>query len=150
MEKKITLSLRWCLLLAGTMVFVSSCQDYEPFSDETLHDKAYTHEFVKQFGEIDPDQDWDLFGQLASHIGPVTRAAMDDTPSVTQLNDTVRVSPSQHANYTKILPELDIPNNTYANSNLGQVTQDFLTTARKITLVPVHWHTSATDAIGIY
>jgi len=150
MEKKITLSLRRCLLLAGTMVFVSSCQDYEPFSDETLHDKAYTHEFVKQFGEIDPDQDWDLFGQLAQHIGPVTRAAMDDTPSVTQLSDTVRISPAQHANYTKILPELDIPNNTYANSNLGQVTQDFLTTARKITLVPVHWHTSATDAIGIY
>ncbi len=64
MEIKTNLNPRMCLLLAGTMALVSSCQDYEPFSDETLQDKAYTHEFVKQFGEIDPDQDWDLFGQL--------------------------------------------------------------------------------------
>ena len=76
MEKKITLSLRRCLLLAGTMALVSSCQDYEPFSDETLHDKAYTHEFERKFGKIDPNQNWDLFGQLARHIGPETRAIM--------------------------------------------------------------------------
>lgn len=141
---------RMCLLLVGTSALVSSCQDYEPFSDESLHDKAYTHEFVKQFGEIDPDQDWDLFGQLARHIGPVTRATMDDTPSILLLDEEVVVSQAQHLNYTKILPEIDIPNNTYDNSNLGQVTQDFLTSAHKIDLIPVHWTTSSTDAIGIY
>ena len=88
MEIKTDLTPKMCLLLAGTMVFVSSCQDYEPFSDETLHDKAYTQEFVKQFGEIDPDQDWDLFGQLARHIGPVTRANSEQLPQVNLLNGT--------------------------------------------------------------
>ena len=150
MEKKITLSLRRCLLLAGTMALVSSCQDYEPFSDQQIQDVAYTHEFEKQFGEIDPCQDWDLFGQLARHIGPVTRAGGNQSPTLTLLNDTIRISQAQHSNYKLFLPELNIANNTYENSNLGQVTQDFLTTARHIDLCPMHWTTSANDEIGIY
>lgn len=153
MEKKITLSLRRCLLLAGTLALVSSCQDYEPFSDQQIQDVAYTHEFEKQFGEIDPRQDWDLFGQLARHIGPVTRAGGNQSPTITLLDsnaDTLHISPSQHRNYRLFLPELDIPSNTYENSNLGQVTQDFLTTAHSIKLCPMHWTTSANDEIGIY
>lgn len=142
-----------CLLLAGTMALVSSCQDYEPFSDETLHDKAYTHEFVKQFGEIDPDQDWDLFGQLARHIGPVTRANSEQLPQVNLLNGTdkqIQITRAKHGVYTTVLPELNIYNNSHEGSNLGQVTQDFLTTARKFTLSPVHWTTSSINEIGIY
>jgi hypothetical protein len=153
MEKKIILSLRRCLLLAGTLALVSSCQDYEPFSDQQIQDVAYTHEFEKQFGKIDPNQNWDLFGQLARHIGPVTRAGGNQSPTITLLDsnaDTLHISPEQHINYRLFLPELDIPSNTYENSNLGQVTQDFLTTARCIKLCPMHWTTSANDEIGIY
>ena len=137
------------LLAAGSLVLVSSCQDYEPFSEQTVKDKAYTHEFEKQFGEIDPRQDWDLFGQLARHIGPATRATMAVEPTLSVL-PTVNISQVDHSNYTLILPEINIGNNTYADSNLGAVTQDFLTTARHIDLIPMHWITTSTDKIGIY
>ena len=136
-----------CLLLSASTVFVSSCQDYEPYND--VQDKAYTHEFERKFGKIDPEQDWDLFGQLARRKGPVTRAGAE-YPTITLMSDTVRISKSQHDNYTLVLPEIGTPNNTYANSNMGQVTQDFLTTARHIDFIPVHWTTSAHDSIGIY
>ncbi len=142
-----------CLLLAGTMALVSSCQDYEPFNDQQIQDVAYTQEFVKQFGEIDPDQDWDLFGQLARHIGPVTRANSEQLPQVNLLNGTdkqIKITRAKHGVYTTVLPELNIYNNSYEGSNLGQVTQDFLTTARKFTLSPVHWTTSSINEIGIY
>ena len=99
---------RMCLLLVGASALVSSCQDYEPFSDESLHDKAYTHEFVKQFGEIDPNQDWDLFGQLTRHIGPVTRANSEQLPQVNLLNGTdkqIQITRAKHGVYTTVLPE---------------------------------------------
>ena len=149
MKKKHVFSRR-SLLLVGALALVSSCQDYEPFNEQDVQDRAYTHEFVKQFGEIDPNQDWDLFGQLARHIGPATRAGEDAVPSVVLFDKTMEIEQADHSNYTKILPEINIPNNSYANSNLGRVTQDFLTSAREIELFPVHWTTSATDAIGIY
>ena len=149
MEKKITLSLRRCLLLAGTLALVSSCQDYEPFSDQQIQDVAYTHEFEKQFGEIDPRQDWDLFGQLARHIGPATRAGSDEI-AVTRLDEEYVISQADYDNYRLILPELGNGGNTYQNSNLGRVTQDFSTVAHHIELIPVNWITTSTDRIGIY
>lgn len=151
--KKNLLHLQPLLLAAGALVLVSSCQDYEPFSEDTIKDVAYTREFEKQFGEIDPRQDWDLFGQLARRIGPTTRATMDEPsvlyPNVDQDEGFV-ISYEQHYKYTDILPELSIQNNTYEGSNLGRVTQDFLTTAHSIELIPVHWTTTSTDKIGIY
>ncbi len=150
MKKKITLSLGRCLLLAGTMVFVSSCQDYEPFNDQTLQNKTYNHEFVKQFGEIDSRQNWDLFGQLASRIGPETRATMADEPEATPSTKTKTITLDSHGNYTLLLPEINRGNNDFEHSNLGQVTQRFTTTARNIDLFPVNWITTADDEIGIF
>ena len=153
--KKNLLHFQPLLLAAGTLALVSSCQDYEPFNDQQIQDVAYTHEFERQFGEIDPRQDWDLFGQLARHIGPVTRAGGNQSPTITVIDsegidDTLHISQEQHSNYKLFLPELSIPGNTYENSNLGKVTQDFHTVAREIDLCPMHWTTSATDEIGIY
>lgn len=151
MEKKITLFLRRCLLLAGTLALVSSCQDYEPFSDQQIHDVAYTHEFERKFGKIDPNQNWDLFGQLARHIGPETRAIMAVEPTVTEGDKAPKeISIDDYDNYTLLLPEINRGNNDYGHSNLGQVTQDFLSTARDIWLYPVNWITTANDEIGIY
>ena len=152
--KKNLLTVPLSLLLAGSACLVSSCQDYEPFSDQTVQDKAYTHEFVKQFGEIDPNQNWDLFGQLARHIGPETRGIMAAVPEVTTGDaagkPVMEISIEDYDNYTVLLPEINKGNNAYADSNLGQVTQDFLTTARDIWLYPVNWITTANDEIGIY
>ena len=139
-----------CLVLSASAAFVSSCQDYEPYNDQHLKDVAYTHEFERQFGKIDPKQDWDLFGQLARRIGPMTRAGESEYPTISLWSDTVQISKETHDNYTLVLPEIGTANNSYANSNMGQVTQDFLSSARKIDFIPVHWTTSAVDSIGIY
>lgn len=40
--------------MVGSAALVSSCQDYEPFSEKQIQDVAYTREFTRQFGEIDP------------------------------------------------------------------------------------------------
>ena len=59
MKKKLS-PLKVCLLLAGSAALVSSCQDYEPFSEQQIQDVAYDHEFEKIFGKIDPEQTWNL------------------------------------------------------------------------------------------
>lgn len=58
--KKNLSTLKVCLLLAGSAALVSSCQDYEPFSEQQIQDVAYDHEFEKIFGKIDPEQTWNL------------------------------------------------------------------------------------------
>lgn len=58
--KKFLSLLKGCLLLAGSAALVSSCQDYEPFSEQQVQDVAYDHEFEKIFGKIDPEQTWNL------------------------------------------------------------------------------------------
>jgi len=146
--KRIKLHLGACALLAGSAALISSCQDYTPFSNDTAKNVAYTHEFENIFGNIDDNQDWDLYGQLAKGVGPITRAT-GDTPEKTTVSD-ITVTKAQHDTYITVLPELNISGNNYTGSNLGQVTQDFLSTAREFTLAPVHWTTSSNDEIGIY
>ena len=160
MEKKITLSLRRCLLLAGTLALVSSCQDYEPFSDQQIQDVAYTHEFERKFGKIDPNQNWDLFGQLAGgYRGAVTRAT-DPSSVIVTFMDPLIVPYEDMVEYQRVLPEdggqrrkdagyqaYDCP---YSFTNLGRVTQDFVTTAREFTIEQVNFITSGVDVIGIY
>jgi len=58
--KKFLSPIKVCLLLAGSAALVSSCQDYEPFSEQQIQDVAYDHEFEKIFGKIDPEQTWNL------------------------------------------------------------------------------------------
>ncbi len=53
-------SIKQCLLLVGSASLVLSCQDYEPFSEDTVKNVAYGHEFEKVFGTIDPEQTWNL------------------------------------------------------------------------------------------
>ncbi len=150
--KRIKLHLSACLLLAGSAVFVSSCQDYEPFSEERVQDVAYTREFERQFGEIDPNQNWDLFGQLANGVAPMTRGANHGITWswTTDESDRMNFTNEQKENYKKVLPESDQGSRAYAATNLGQVTQNFSTTARSFTMAPVHYATQGSDEIGIY
>ena len=158
MRKKLSQStLLTCLLLSASAAFVSSCQDYEPYSDQHLQDVAYTHEFERQFGKIDPNQNWDLFGQLASkkHIGTRVDDLWDDV-EVTYINDfsqAVLVTREADQEYDLVLPEQ--PNDagyniSYEETNLGRVVQDFVATAHEFTFAPVHWTTSGNDVVGIY
>ena len=150
-----------CLLLSASAAFVSSCQDYEPFTD--VQDKAYTHEFERQFGKIDPEQNWDLFGQLARRRNRSTRAGTDNPyysqVVVTNLNsdeDAIIVTREDNQEYNKVLPEgaggalAYNQNLRYEDTNLGRVVQDFVATAHQFTIAPVHWTTSGNDVIGIY
>ena len=158
-----------CLLLSASAVFVSSCQDYEPYNDQHLKDVAYTHEFERQFGKIDPNQTWDLFGQLARrrHIGTrgdgtknqyYNQVIVTDTyPSISSPSDTVWVTSADNQEYNKVLPEIGFngsivhnPNLLYEETNLGRVIQDFVATADEFYIAPVHWTTSGNDEIGIY
>ena len=155
------------LILSASAVFVSSCQDYEPYNEQHLQDVAYTHEFERMFGKIDPEQTWDLFGQLSRsrHIG--TRAGTDNQyynkviitdpyPNITSPDDTVWVTRADNTEYQKVLPEgaggalYDHQNLTYEQTNLGRVVQDFVATAHEFYIAPVHWTTSGWDWIGIY
>ena len=104
--KKNLLPLKVCLLLAGSAALVSSCQDYEPFSEKQIQDVAYTREFTRQFGDIDPNQDWDLFGQLTRGIGPTTRGAATQVTS-RWTTETVTFTPTEIATYKQVLPESD-------------------------------------------
>lgn len=149
--KKNLSPLKVCLLLAGSAALVSSCQDYEPFSEQQVQDVAYNREFVKQFGEIDPNQNWDLFGQLARHIGPVTRTGAEQRPSVSKISGTYVITSQENKEYAKMLPEDGSGNqNSYENTNLGRVTQNFITTARSFTFSLVQHWSNHTDEIGIY
>ena len=149
--KKNLLPLKVCLLLAGSAALVSSCQDYEPFNEQQVQDVAYNREFVKQFGEIDPNQNWDLFGQLARGTrGVGTRATSPDDVTVVDANYTVVVTQADNEEYQKVLPESNQDPTPYADTNLGIVTQDFTSTAREFTITPVHYNTSGADVIGIY
>ena len=149
--KKNLSPLKVCLLLAGSAALVSSCQDYEPFNEQQVQDVAYNREFVKQFGEIDPNQNWDLFGQLARGTrGVGTRATSPDDVTVVDANYTVVVTQADNEEYQKVLPESNQDPTPYADTNLGIVTQDFTSTAREFTITPVHYNTSGADVIGIY
>lgn len=149
--KKNLSTLKVCLLLAGSAALVSSCQDYEPFNEQQVQDVAYNREFVKQFGEIDPNQNWDLFGQLARGTrGAGTRAAAPDDVSVSDATYTVVVTKEANEEYQKVLPESNVSPTPYKDTNLGRVTQDFTSTARTFTITPVHYHTAGADVIGIY
>ncbi len=170
--KRIKLHLSACLLLAGSAAFVSSCQDYEPFSEERVQDVAYVREFERQFGEIDPNQNWDLFGQLAQGIGPVTRALVGNGVDVTHpdtefssgeegvANGYLKVDEEKNQQYAKMLPEdggtrrgnTSAGQLYYYQTNLGRVTQNFVSTAREFQFALVHAFTDgiSKDHVGIY
>ena len=149
MKKGLTQStMLTCFLLSGIAALVSSCQDYEPSSEQHVQDVAYTHEFERQFGDIDPEQNWDLFGQLMRRKYAGTRAdAYVDQVTITNLGSDsyIHISEDDAEEYAKVLPD-------QAN-NLGKVKQDFVGTAHTFTLAPVYWYTGSPQdrhELGIY
>ena len=146
-----------CFLLSGIAALVSSCQDYDPSSEQHVQDVAYTHEFERQFGDIDPNQNWDLFGQLARKRHAVTRAdqyvnqvSITYSPS----SDYIRISKEEAQEYQKVLPESPVWGANLTDvgmTNLGRVKQDFVASDHTFTLAPVYWITGGNqDEIGIY
>lgn len=68
----------YCFSLAAIAIgSLASCQDYEPFDEETVREatikKKYAEEFVKAFGEIDPEHNWGFDGQPVAWSNNVTR-----------------------------------------------------------------------------
>lgn len=49
-----------CLVVFGSLVTVSSCRDYAVIDDEATKAIAYEHVFEQIFGEIDPEQNWNM------------------------------------------------------------------------------------------
>lgn len=152
--KKNLLHLQPLLLAAGALVLVSSCQDYEPFSDQHVQDVAYTHEFVKQFGKIDPNQNWDLFGQLKlANLGrgALTRSASSSEVTVTNEDYYLIIYPEATTAYENVLPENRFDTDrALTETNLGRVTQDFVLSASEFTIEQLNYGTGGVDHIGIY
>ncbi len=141
-----------CMLLAGITVFVSSCQDYEPSSDDVAKTVAYNREFTRQFGNIDPNQNWDLFGQLSGRKrNSMTRADVGNGVTVTDETTIVKVTREEATQYDKVLPESEVSAySSYEETNLGTVVQDFVSSTHEFTLTPVHYDTGGNDVIGVY
>ena len=137
-----------CLLLSGIAALVSSCQDYEPSSEQHVQDVAYTHEFERQFGDIDPEQNWDLYGQLMRRKYAGTRVDPylgQVTISDVSSSDYIHITEDDAEEYAKVLPD--------EANNLGKVKQDFVGTAHTFTLAPVYWYTGSPKnrhELGIY
>lgn len=140
-----------CVCIAAMSLV--SCQD-EDFGYSVSDVKAglYAKNFVKAFGEIDPNQDWDLFGQMADNVASYssTRAAADII--VTDLNESYykHVFPEEGKRFNIMLPESNDNPRSYAATSLGRVTQNFSAIATELTLYPIHWCTEGNDKIGIY
>ncbi|MBO4754021.1 MAG: DUF4114 domain-containing protein [Bacteroidales bacterium] len=60
--------IKTCLLLAGSIVLVSSCQDYEPFTEPEIKNVTYNREFEKTFGPVDPHHDWSMATRVTANI----------------------------------------------------------------------------------
>ena len=155
MKQNIT-TFKTSLLLAGSLALAASCQDYEPFSEQQVQNVAYNHEFVKQFGDIDPNQNWDLFGQLArGRRGAVTRAATASDLEVIPAGDyTETISQEESQEYKKVMPESNVDvksdGRPYEETNLPRVVHDFVTSAKEFTLILTYYFTNKTDEVGVY
>lgn len=140
-----------CVCLAT--VSLAGCQDYDGgFSETKIKEAAYAKNFEKAFGEIDPNQNWDLFGQMAQAEGvrALTRGASDII--VTDLGESYykNVTSEMNQQYQKMLPESEGSSRPYSDTNLGRVTQNFSAYATTLTLYPIHWNTGGSDVVGVY
>lgn len=140
-------------VLAAASLSLSGCQDEDfGFSKQDVREGLYAKNFEKTFGNIDPNQNWDLFGQLADgeSTRSLTRAAADIV--VTDLGESYykNVTEEMNSQYQKMLPESEDRPRPYASTNLGRVTQNFTAYTTTLTLYPIHWNTSGSDVIGVY
>lgn len=58
-------------IITATITLVTSCSDYDNGFDEATI--SYNKNFIDRFGQIDPNQDWNLVRQLAEKNGGGTR-----------------------------------------------------------------------------
>lgn len=139
------------LLVCLSAVSLASCQEYDAgFSESQIKEAVYARNFVKTFGEIDSNQNWDLFGQTINGQSSHSRAASDIVVTDLGPETYALITREQSEGYQKMLPESDARDREYAATNLGRVTQDFVTRAKTIALYPVQWATNGNDKIGVY
>ncbi len=152
-SSKMTRSTFRGLFVCLSAISLASCQEYDGgFSESQIKEAAYAKNFVKAFGEIDPNQNWDLFGQMAN--GGVSRSLTraGGTITVTDLGESYYMDIFQEdaTAYQKMLPESNAREREYAETNLGRVTQNFSAYTTELTLYPIWWNTDGSDVIGIY
>lgn len=153
------------------------CSDYD--NGYTEKNIIYNKQFTDRFGQIDPNQDWNLVKQLAkASRGGETRATTSETVfsgtygkegdiqitvERTDEDDCILWTYEDIAAYDDVLPEnpggTDLPyhrpeGNTEQDkyTNLGMVTQDFMLKGKTFTMYPLYWNTGRQnyDVIGIY
>jgi len=144
---------RYLPVVAGALMLFASCQD-EDFG-YTSKQIAYRENFEKSFGNIDPNQNWDLFGQLAAGgetRGMGTRATTSTSIGDIQITDLpkVELTKSEATAYAQMLPESESTSSKYGETNLGRVTQNFSVQLTELELYPVYWNTSGSNTIGLY
>lgn len=142
------------LPLLATGLAVVGCQDYDGgFNASEIKKAEYAKNFEKSFGKVDPNQNWDLFGQLAGSQGSMTRASVSTSIGSFDINDNltpVELTDAQVLQYTVMMPEQTESGQPYAKTNLGRVIQNFTADVSELTLYPIYWNTSGTDEIGLY
>lgn len=144
---------RFAPMLAA-MLAVTACQDYD--LGLTVDEIKYKESFAAAFGKVDPNQNWDLYGQLAAGQNSMTRATtpaplLGDVDVSDVPEDEYAVIYKEEAQrYTNMLPESESTTNTYEQTNLGRVVQNFKVKTSSFVVYPVHWCTTGNDVVGFY
>lgn len=139
------------LPLVAASAVLAGCQDYDLGFD--AKEIAYKQSFEKAFGKVDPNQNWDLYGQLMAGENGGTRANVESSIGDFVIVDNltpVELTDAQVKQYTVMMPEERDANQPYSKTNLGRVTQNFTAKVNELTLYPIFWCTSGTDEIGLY
>lgn len=131
---------------------ITGCQEYD--LGLTVDEIRYKESFTNAFGQIDPNQNWDLYGQLAGGAkSGMTRAGVNTSIGEFTIVDNltpVELTDEQVLQYTKMMPEEALAGQPYSKTNLGRVTQNFTANVSELTLYPIYWNTSGADEIGLY
>ena len=151
------------------------CSDYDNgYTEKSI---IYDKQFTDRFGQIDPNQDWNLVRQLAkaSREGE-TRATTSETVysgihqsthgevTIVRLDedDCILWTPEDVMAYDDMLPEKGAsdllydrpeeisPEDEEKYTNLGKVTQDFVFKGKQFTMYPLYWNTGNSNTIGVY
>ena len=91
-------------------LFFTSCSDYD--NGFTENQIRYEKAFYDVFGEIDPNQDWNLVKQLAAEQGKNTRNSRPDISDNPQ-NDKTVYQPEGYSDNQKEIVRLFFQNNKY-------------------------------------
>ncbi len=116
----------WCVI-GSFSAFLSSCQDYEPFTNSDITEarvkNEYSNNFIATYGEIDPNQSWDLSMSISNawaneetisdDITRATNAGDEFTAATTdQLNALVTRMGDGSFSYSGVYETPVMPNDT--------------------------------------